>query len=107
MYADRAACVRACPLLIVFCAAGLGCGGDSADLAPVRLIHSPPVAQLSAQQLRSLSMECEKYTPNGSMRGRYDAAYCDDAMAAWSDSPLQMVPIQKELPVDSSAEHKQ
>jgi hypothetical protein len=83
------------PLLLVI-SAGLGCGGNSADLAPIRLIHSPPVAQLNAQQLRSLSMECEKYPANGSMRGRYDAAYCEDAMAAWADAPLQMVPIQKE-----------
>ena len=52
-------------------------------------------------------MECEKYAPNGSMRGRYDAAYCDEAMAAWSDSPLQMVPVQKEPPADSSAGLKQ
>jgi len=28
------------------------------------------------------------------MRGRYDAAYCSDAMAAWADAPLQMVPVQ-------------
>ncbi len=38
-------------------------------------------------------MECEKYTPNQSMRGRYDAAYCEEAIAAWADAPLQMVPI--------------
>ena len=95
------------PLLILLCAASPGCGGDSADLAPARLIHAPPVGQLNPQQLRSLSMECEKYAPNGSMRGRYDAAYCDEAMAAWSDSPLQMVPVQKEPPADSSAGPKQ
>ena len=52
-------------------------------------------------------MECEKYAPNGSMRGRYDAAYCDEAMAAWSDSPLQMVPVQKEAPTDASGAPKQ
>jgi len=83
------------PLLILLCATCPGCGGDSADLAPARLIHAPPVGQLNPQQLRSLSMECEKY-----------AAYCDEAMAAWSDSPLQMVPIQKEPPADSSAAPK-
>jgi hypothetical protein len=94
------------PLLILLCATCPGCGGDSADLAPARLIHAPPVGQLNPQQLRSLSMECERYAPNGSMRGRYDAAYCDEAMAAWSDSPLQMVPIQKEPPADSSAAPK-
>ena len=84
------------PLLLVISAVGLSCGGNSADLAPIRLIHSPPVAQLNAQQLRSLSMECEKYPAVGSMRGRYDAAYCEAAMAAWADAPLQMVPLQKE-----------
>jgi hypothetical protein len=86
-------CADAARLLIVLCAACPACGGDSADLAPIRLTHAPPVGQLDAQQLRSLSMECEKYSANGSMRGRYDAAYCSDAMAAWADAPLQMVPI--------------
>jgi hypothetical protein len=28
------------------------------------------------------------------MRGRYDAAYCEEAMAAWADAPLQMVTIK-------------
>jgi hypothetical protein len=70
-----------------------GPGGDSGELAPLRLTHSPPVARLDPQQLRSLSMECEKYPPNNSMRGRYDAAYCEEAIAAWGDSPLQMVVI--------------
>jgi hypothetical protein len=116
MHADRAARAAlepfqilktARPLLILLCAAGSGCGGDSADLAPARLIHAPPVGQLNPQQLRSLSMECEKYAPNGSMRGRYDAAYCDEAMAAWSDSPLQMVPVQKEAPADASGAPRQ
>jgi hypothetical protein len=74
-----------------------GCGGpgagDSRELAPLRLKHSPPVTRLDPQQLRSLSMECEKYPPNNSMRGRYDAAYCDEAIAAWGDSPLQMIVV--------------
>ena len=38
-------------------------------------------------------MECEKYAPEKSARGPYEAAYCEEAIAAWSDSPLQMVPI--------------
>jgi hypothetical protein len=80
-------------VLIVFGAASAGCSGSSGDLAPVRLLHSPPITQLTAQQLRSLSLECEKYSPKDSMRGRYDAAYCEEAMAAWGDSPLQMVII--------------
>jgi hypothetical protein len=70
-----------------------GCGGDSGELAPIRLKHSPPVGRLDPQELRSLSMECEKYPPNNSMRGRYDAVYCEQAIAAWGDSPLQMVII--------------
>jgi hypothetical protein len=70
-----------------------GCSGDGDELAPIRLAHSPPVARLDPQRLRSLSMECEQYSPNNSMRGRYDAAYCAEAIAAWGDSPLQMVII--------------
>ncbi len=27
------------------------------------------------------------------MRGRYDAEYCEEAIAAWGDSPLQIVVI--------------
>jgi hypothetical protein len=71
----------------------IGCSGNGDELAPIRLAHSPPVARLDPQQLRSLSMECEQYSPNNSMRGRYDAAYCEQAIAAWGDSPLQMVII--------------
>ena len=36
-------------------------------------------------------MECDQYPTHGTMRGRYDAAYCEEAMAAWGDSPLQLV----------------
>jgi hypothetical protein len=67
------------------------CGG--ADLGPVRLRHSPPVERLTPQQLRALSMECEQYPPKQAFRGRYDAAYCEAAIAAWGDSPLQLVVI--------------
>ena len=107
----------ACLLLVMFGAALTGCGREpgragvpSSPAAPSStaapgspaapspspgpaLIHSPPIAQLPAEQLRSLSMECEKYVPDKSARGPYDAAYCEEAIAAWSDSPLQMVPI--------------
>jgi hypothetical protein len=83
----------ACGLLIVLTAVLTACGGDSGEISPVRLLHSPPIGQLTPQQLRSLSMECEKYPPHDSMRGRYDAAYCEAALAAWSDAPLQMVTI--------------
>jgi len=57
---------------------------------------------MSAEQMRSLSMECEKYVPDKSARGPYDAAYCEEAIAAWSDSPLQMLPIIKEESVRDS-----
>jgi hypothetical protein len=97
----------ACVLLIVCSAASTGCGHDAPAPAPApaapRLIHSPPIAQLSPQQLRSLSMECQKYEPDKSTRGPYDAAYCEDAIAAWADSPLQIVPINKDPIRDSNA----
>jgi hypothetical protein len=82
-----------CALLLIFSAACIGCGGGSPDIAPLRLGHSPPVKRLTPQQLRDLSMECQKYPPRDSMRGRYDAAYCEDAIAAWGDEPLQIVTI--------------
>jgi hypothetical protein len=92
----------ACPPLILFCIALTGCGSDSGQsVAPPKsktamLINSPPIKQLTAQQLRSLSMACEKYPPGKSARGPYDADYCEDAMAAWADAPLQIVPIKRE-----------
>jgi hypothetical protein len=95
------------PLVMLSAAVALavaGCGrepGTAAAPSPPAgptLIHSPPIAQLPAAQLRSLSMECEKYVPDKSTRGPYDAAYCEEAIAAWSDSPLQIVPIEKEGP---------
>ncbi len=78
-------------LLLTGCGGKSGSGGDPRELAPLRLTHNPPVARLDPQQLRSLSMECEKFPLNNSMRGRYDAAYCEEAIAAWGDAPLQMV----------------
>jgi hypothetical protein len=99
-----------CVLVMVF-AALAGCGRDAGQsaapklpAAPAetnlpgqatvpRLIHSPPIAQLAPEQLRSLSMECEKYSPDKSARGPYEAAYCENAIAAWADSPLQIVPV--------------
>jgi hypothetical protein len=102
-----------CILLIVFSAALTGCGRDSGQTAvpgqaaAPRLIHSPPIAKMGAEQLRSLSMECEKYVPDKSARGPYDAAYCEEAIAAWSDSPLQMLPVIKDESVrDSPASPK-
>jgi hypothetical protein len=87
--------------LIVLSAAG--CSGDSADLTPVRLRHNPPIARLNAEHLKALSLECEKYPLHDSMRGPYDAAYCEEAIAAWGDSPLQMINIAPAVhPADSS-----
>ena len=87
--------------LIVLSAAG--CSGDSADLTPIRLRHSPPIARLNTEQLKALSLECEKYSPYGSMRGPYDAVYCEEAIAAWGDSPLQMIIIAPDAhPADSA-----
>jgi hypothetical protein len=87
------------------CAALTGCGGDrhSAELMPLRLLHAPPVGQLTTEQLRSLSMDCSQYPQKGDMRGRYDAAYCDQATAAWSDSPLQMVTLPVTPPAAPAA----
>ena len=62
--------------------------------AASNLIHSPPIKLLTDEQLRSLSMRCEKYVPENSARGPYDAAYCEDAIAAWADAPLQMMPMR-------------
>jgi hypothetical protein len=93
-------------LLLSFNVLWSACGGSSGPPKPgltappgqlpeSKLIHSPPVARLSAEQLRSLSMECEKYAPIEAARGPYDAAYCENAIAAWSDAPLQIVPLEK------------
>jgi hypothetical protein len=79
-------------LALMGCTACCGCGNPG-DLAPIRLLHSPPIASLSPQQLRALSMECEKYPSHQWARGRFDAAYCEAAIAAWADSPLQLVVI--------------
>jgi hypothetical protein len=92
----------ACLPLILCCIALSGCGSDSGQsVAPpiskaAMLIHGPPIKQLTAQELRSLSMECENYPSDKSARGPYDAAYCEDAMAAWADAPLQIVPLKRE-----------
>jgi hypothetical protein len=89
-------------LLAVFGAVLSACGGAAQPAAkpaaqpPVpTLIHSPPLAKLSDEQLRSLSMECEKYAPDKTTRGPYDAAYCEAAIAAWADAPIQMLPFKQ------------
>jgi hypothetical protein len=57
------------------------------------LIHTPPIKQLDLKQLKNLSIECEKYLPGQFARGPYEAAYCQAAIDAWGDAPLQMVRI--------------
>jgi hypothetical protein len=57
------------------------------------LIHTPPIKQLDLKQLKALSIECEKYLPGPVARGPFDAAYCQSAIDAWGDAPLQMVRI--------------
>ena len=89
-------------LLMVCGAAAAGCSGDATEIAPIRLRHDPPIARLTAEQLKSLSIDCERYSPKESMRGRYDARYCEDAIAAWGDSPLQMVTLPREPPAPPS-----
>ncbi len=100
--------------MVLLVTALAGCGGDSgkahqplqtavpAQAPAPGLIRSPPIARLAAEQLRSLSMDCQKYSPDKSSRGPYDAAYCEEAIAAWSDSPLQMLPLIKEVPPQNS-----
>ena len=88
----------ACLPLLVLSATLAGCGSHSGqpqrpDPPTSRFIHSPPISRLDPTQLRALSMDCEKYSPDGASRGPYDIAYCENAIAAWGDSPLQMVTI--------------
>ena len=83
------------PLIAVLAAGASGCGRDSGKPPAVEspFIHSPPVKALSREQLRALSMECERYTPTTTQRGPYDAAYCQNAIDAWSDAPLESVGV--------------
>jgi len=94
----------ACIPLIVLSAALAGCGSDSGPPRPPppaasRFTHSPPVSRLNPTQLRTLSMDCEKYSSDGISRGPYDIAYCENAIAAWGDSPLQMVTIPQAVDI--------
>ena len=86
-------------------AAVTACGGSpppAVESSGSKLIHSPPVAKLNDQQLRALSMDCEKYMPDKTTRGPYDAAYCEAAMAAWADAPIQMLPFENDGPKSSA-----
>jgi hypothetical protein len=87
--------------LAVFCVLSLagvlaGCSRAPAPQARAdepALIHTPPIKRLELKQLKALSIECEKYLPGQYARGPYDAAYCQAAIDAWGDAPLQMVHI--------------
>jgi hypothetical protein len=88
--------MTAVPLAGAFAWLLFGCsGGSKPPPSEPKGIHRPPLAQLTSEQLRALSMQCESYTPDQSMRGPYDADYCEKAIAAWSDAPLQMLPLEK------------
>jgi hypothetical protein len=65
-----------------------------------RLINQPPIAKLNPDQLHGLATRCARYPPDGPARGPYDAKYCEAAIAAWSDSPIQMLrlPDQRAAP---------
>jgi hypothetical protein len=68
------------------------CGQAPAPPAATsRLINAPPIAKLTADQLHGLATRCGRYPPEGPARGPYDAGYCEAAIAAWSDSPIQML----------------
>jgi hypothetical protein len=70
------------------------CGQAPAPPAATsRLIDSPPIAKLNPDQLHGLATRCERYTAPGPARGPYDARYCEAAIAAWADSPIQMLPL--------------
>ena len=62
------------------------------------LIRTPPIKQLDLKQLKALSIECERYLPGQFARGPYDAAYCQAAIDAWGDAPLQMLRIPPASP---------
>ena len=74
---------------------GVAACGQSRSPAPrsatSRLIDTPSIAKLTPDQLHGLATRCGRYQPDGSARGPYDAKYCDAAIAAWSDSPIQML----------------
>jgi hypothetical protein len=72
-----------------------GCGHSSSPRSSdtPELIHSPPIKGMSPDQLKALSRECENYLPGQFARGPYDAAYCQAAIDAWGDSPIQMIQI--------------
>ena len=70
------------------------CGQAPAPPAATsRLIDTPPISKLNPDQLHGLATRCGRYPVDGLARGPYDARYCEAAIAAWSDSPIQMLPL--------------
>jgi hypothetical protein len=100
-YTDRMKPVDAVAIFFILA----GCSGAEkpqatlpAHIEQINLINTPPIGRLSEDQLRGLAARCERYQPSGPARGPYSAKYCDDAEAAWSDSPLHMLvmpPVEK------------
>jgi hypothetical protein len=76
----------------------LACSGPAARADEPALIQTPPIKRLDLKQLKALSIECEKYLPGQYARGPYDAAYCQAAIDAWGDAPLQMLHIPAASP---------
>jgi hypothetical protein len=97
-----AVCVTVCVLVSALVSACGNTAPPAVQPAASKLIHSPPVAKLNDQQLRAVSMDCEKYVPDKTSRGPYDAAYCEAAMAAWADAPIQMLPFSKDAAESTS-----
>ena len=88
-------------LILIIAATSCGCGRGSPPPPSVSpYMHSPPIKQLSREQLHALSTECEKYPESSTQRGPYDAAYCRDAVDAWSDAPLESVGVFGPAAVD-------
>lgn len=87
------ASLRAALFALLAAASLAGCKPSGEYDKTPELIHTPALRELNPKQLRALSMECEKYLPGQMARGPYDAAYCEAAIAAWSDSPIQMILI--------------
>jgi len=81
----------AAALLLVLIACERAAPPAQAPAPSSRLINTPSIAKLTPEQLHGLAKRCERYAPDGGARGPYDAKYCEDALAAWSDSPIQML----------------
>jgi len=85
-------------LLLALLLAACGGAGDpsvhTADRAGrSNLIDTPAIARLTEDQLHGLAGRCQRYPASGPARGPYSAKYCDEALAAWSDSPIHMLII--------------